>query len=403
MLASGAEALPATVRDAVLARIARLSPAARGLLEGVALVPARAELWLLDAAFPAVADRVDECVQGGVLEAVSAGVAFRHELARLAVESTVAPRRRRDLHAAILAALETAPVDAGSARLAHHAEEAGDTDAVLRHGRAAAERGSATGAHREAAAQYARVLRHADALPPADRADLLLAFALEARASGAYEASITALEDAVDLRRSLGDRLRAGDHLARLTIPYMMVGHNAEAEAASRSAVETLETLPASAELATAYGIRAYVLMVDARHRRRRCAGGRRRSSSRGAWTSPKPRERAHRDGRRVGDGREHRNVASASSSSGLEIARTHELEHRIADGHWMLGWSLGEMYELERARAGAARPHRVRRRTRPGLDVHARVARLGARVPRALGGRRRARRGRARRAPPSP
>ena len=155
LLASGAEALPATVRDAVLARIARLSPAARGLLEGVALGPAGAELWLLDAAFPAVADRVDECVQGGVLEAVSGAVGFRHELARLAVESTVAPPRRRDLQAAILAALETAPVDVASSRLAHHAEEAGDTDAVLRHGRAAAERGSRTGAHREAAAQYA--------------------------------------------------------------------------------------------------------------------------------------------------------------------------------------------------------------------------------------------------------
>ena len=43
----------------------------------------------------------------------------------------------------------------------------------------------------------------------------------------------------------------------------MMVGHDAEAEAASRSAVETLETLPStSAELATAYGIRAHVLMA---------------------------------------------------------------------------------------------------------------------------------------------
>src|SRR3954454_2557178 len=97
LLASGAETLPATVRDAVLARIARLSPGARVLLKGVALVAAGAELWLLDAAFPAVADHVDECVQGGVLEAASAVVAFRHELVRLAVASAIASRRRRDL------------------------------------------------------------------------------------------------------------------------------------------------------------------------------------------------------------------------------------------------------------------------------------------------------------------
>ena len=46
-------------------------------------------------------------------------MAFRHELARLAVEEAIAPHRRRALHAAVLGALA-----AGNdhARLAHHAE-----------------------------------------------------------------------------------------------------------------------------------------------------------------------------------------------------------------------------------------------------------------------------------------
>jgi DNA-binding CsgD family transcriptional regulator/tetratricopeptide (TPR) repeat protein/type II secretory pathway predicted ATPase ExeA len=349
LLASGAEALPATVRDAVLARTARLSLAAQSLLEGVALVPVCAELWLLDAAFPAVADRVGECIQGGVLKAESNAVAFPHELARLAVESTVAPRRRRDLHAAILRALEGAPVEVSRSRLAHHAEEAGDTAAVLRHGRAAAERGSTTGAHHEAAAEYARVLRHANALPAAERADVLLAFAVEAQASGDYEDSITALEDAVDLRRSLGDKLRAGDHLARLTVPYMTVGSDAEAEAASRIAVEILEALPASRELATAYGIRASTQIIkldnnDALHWGEKAVDLARRLDE------PEPLAR----------GLTITGAASVTAGDipggvallerGLETAREHELEHHIAYGHWMLGWSLGEMYELERA-----------------------------------------------------
>ena len=48
-LAAGGADLPATVRDAVLARGARLDPAARALLDAVAIVPQRTELWLLEA------------------------------------------------------------------------------------------------------------------------------------------------------------------------------------------------------------------------------------------------------------------------------------------------------------------------------------------------------------------
>jgi hypothetical protein len=149
---------------------------------------------------------------------------------------------------------ESAP-GADSSRLAYHADEAGDTAAVLRHGRAAAERGSATGSHHEAAAQYARVVRHADALHLRERGDLLAAWAREAQAGGAYEDASTALTGAIVLRRELGDP-RTGEHLARLGLPYILQGRNAEADAASRAAIDLLETLPASAELAMAYGSR---------------------------------------------------------------------------------------------------------------------------------------------------
>ena len=47
VLAAG-EVIPETVRDAVLARAARLTPAARALLDAVAIAPPQAELSLLD-------------------------------------------------------------------------------------------------------------------------------------------------------------------------------------------------------------------------------------------------------------------------------------------------------------------------------------------------------------------
>ena len=56
-----------TVRDAVLARVARLGAAARGVLEAVAVVPQGCEYWLLDRLAPGASDHLDECLSSGML------------------------------------------------------------------------------------------------------------------------------------------------------------------------------------------------------------------------------------------------------------------------------------------------------------------------------------------------
>ncbi len=260
ILAAGGGALPETVRDAVLARAARLEPGARRLLEVVSVVPARAELSLLEAVAPEDAEHVDACLASGVLRADGDGVAFRHELARLAVESAVPPNRRRLVHGAIVRAL-----DAGGnlSRLAHHAEEAGDSAAVLEYAPEAARRAAAASAHREAAAQYARALRHASALAQADRAALLAAYAQEAHVIGAHQEATEAFLGAIEHYRELGDTLREGDLLARLPATYIARGRNADAEAASLHAIELLERLPAGPELTSAYCMQASLRMLS--------------------------------------------------------------------------------------------------------------------------------------------
>ena len=139
VLAGGEHGIPATVQDAVLARVARRSLAARSVLDAAAVVGARVEPWLLDEVVGADADAVDECLAAGVLRPERGLLAFRHELARDAVLTAIPQRRRRRLHAAVLAALQADPVgDDDLARLAHHAEAAGDRDAVLHYAPAAA-------------------------------------------------------------------------------------------------------------------------------------------------------------------------------------------------------------------------------------------------------------------------
>jgi DNA-binding CsgD family transcriptional regulator len=346
ILAAGSETLPETVRDAVIARAAQLAPPARRLLEIVSVVPARAELSLLEAVASAELDQLDACLASGVLREDGDGVAFRHELARLAVESAVPANRRRTLHAAILRAL-TGTVQLS--RLAHHADEAGDTKAVLEFAPEAARRASAASAHREAAAQYARALRHAGGLPPAERASLLADYGQETQVIGGNEASIEARLEAIEHYRALGDTLREGDLWARLPATYVGVGRNGDAEAASLHAIELLEQLPAGPELTNAYSAQASLRMLN-------------RDNADGVEWGKRALEAAEQLG--DDDGRSYalNMIGTSHLMAGeielgveyllrsLELARALDEELRISSALGMLGSGLGEMYELERA-----------------------------------------------------
>jgi DNA-binding CsgD family transcriptional regulator/tetratricopeptide (TPR) repeat protein len=262
VLASGDGAIPRTVHDAVLARVARLSTAAQSLVEAVAVIRATAEVWLLEALRPAAIETLEECLASGVLGAVQGGVAFRHELARLAVEASIPPNRLVALHSAALAALSKPPLGAPDpTRLAHHAEVAGDAEAVLCHAPAAALKAASLCAHREAAAQYARALRFGDALRFDQRADLLSKQAAECFLTGAYPEAIEARRQALEHYRRVGDRLGEGDALRSLSANLRCHGLVPEADAASAAAIGVLETQPPGHELAMAYAQQAMLAL----------------------------------------------------------------------------------------------------------------------------------------------
>jgi len=260
VLACGGADLPGTVRDAVLARVARLPGPATAVAEAVAVLLPHAELWLLGALLPEAVTAVQQCLDSGVLGPVPGGVAYRHELARLAVEESLPSHRRVDLHRRALRALAAAPrTAAGLARLAYHAEAAGDAEAVLRFAPAAAEYAAASGAHREAAAQYARALRFTDA------ADLLEARSQECYLTGEMAESIAAMRRAIDGHRARGDGRREGSALVQLSRRLWCAGRGTEATAAGHAAVHVLRELPPGPELAQAYSLIAAVHLNDER------------------------------------------------------------------------------------------------------------------------------------------
>ena len=262
VLAVEGRGVPDTVRDAVLARAARLSLGAHRALEAASILQPQAERWLLEAVAPEAPSHLDECLTAGMLLSTTDAVSFRHELARLAVETSLAPNARRALHRAALVALEARPAETqDSARLAHHAEAAEEAAAVLRHAPRAAIAAVAAGAHREAAAQYARALRFSVEAGPSLRGDLFDGHSYECYVGGRFEEALKSAEVALACHRLSGDRRREGNALRALSRLLRYMGRPEPALEAGRSAVTVLETITPGRELALAYCNLSYLFM----------------------------------------------------------------------------------------------------------------------------------------------
>jgi DNA-binding CsgD family transcriptional regulator/tetratricopeptide (TPR) repeat protein len=263
VLTTGDAGVPPTVRDLVLARAGGLPAGAQEVVRLVAVVPTRAELWLLERALGPSPAAVEAGVSAGLLVAGPEAVGFRHELLRQAVEGSLSALARRELNRRVLEALAGAPGDqVDVARLVHHAREAGDAEAVLRYGPEAARQAAAVAAHREAVGHYRAVLAHAERIGPADRAELLEGYSVEAYLSGLSREAVTARQVAVELREAADDPEKLGETLRWLSRLHWWDGSRQAAEAASARAIAVLEPLPPGHQLAMAYSNQAQLDML---------------------------------------------------------------------------------------------------------------------------------------------
>jgi tetratricopeptide (TPR) repeat protein len=254
VLAAGDAGVPMTVRDLVLARLGGLPGDAQELVRLVAVVPTRAELWLVEAALGPAPSAVEATTAGGLLVAGAEAVGFRHELLRQAVEGSLSTLGRRELNRRVLEVLAGAPDrEVDLARLVHHAREAGDVEAVLRWAPEAARQAGAVAAHREAVGHYRAALAHAGRLPPAVRVELLEAYSVEAYLSGLAPEAVSARRAAMELREAAGDPEKLGESLRWLSRLHWWEGNRQAAEAAAARAIAVLETLPPGHQLAMAY------------------------------------------------------------------------------------------------------------------------------------------------------
>lgn len=261
MIAARPTKVPPTVANAVLGRAARMADDSRRLVELVSMVPSRMPADLLEVLMPHWPSAAEEPEQRQLLSISSNSVHFRHELARVAIMSSVPTARRRRLHTRILQGLLA--TDADPSDIVHHAEEAGDEGVVADHALIAARRAAAVESNREACSHFRRAAEFADRLPLSERAGLFEDYAMAAYLVGTMDDAFSAIRRSILINEELGDQEAIGRGTRILSRFHWYAGDGEAASTEGRAAVDILEPLGESVELARAYSGMSQLAMLS--------------------------------------------------------------------------------------------------------------------------------------------
>lgn len=236
------EELPTSVRDAVLASTSAVGGADLEVLQVIATAPDSLD----DRVLPRLAidmPQLRRLEATGLLERSRRGVGYRHELARRAVEDSIAPGVAARLHARVLDALEGVGADA--AVLAHHAHAAGDSERTRAYADRAAAEAAQAGSHREAVS-FLELARAAPGGDQAQRAALLERLSFQQYMVSRLSEAVSSITEAARLwAEARDDDGVAAAHSRRALIEYY---------SARRSAAEHHVELALGHRDAPAYG-----------------------------------------------------------------------------------------------------------------------------------------------------
>jgi class 3 adenylate cyclase len=255
--------VPATVQAVLAARIDRLPPEEKRLLQTAAVIGTEVPFALLQA----IADVPEATLHRGLAHLQAAEFlyetrlfpapeyTFKHALTHEVAYNSLLLERRRGLHARIVEALEALAPDRVAEqveRLAHHALRGEVWDKAVPYCQQAGARAHDRAAFREAVVAFEQALQALAHLP--DHSDtrvlaieLRLAVDLPLRALGEYGRRLALLGEAEALARAFDDRARLGRVLAETARVLRLMGDHDGAIAAGQQALELAAALGESA------------------------------------------------------------------------------------------------------------------------------------------------------------
>ena len=245
--------VPATVQAVLAARMDRLPPEVKRLLQTAAVIGTEVPLALLQT----IAEEPAEVLHQSLAHLQTSEFlyetqlfpdqvyTFKHALTHEVAYNSLLQERRRVLHAQIVEALETQAGDRRDEqveRLAQHAVRGQVWDKALAYGRQAGERAMARSAHREAVGSFEQAL---SALPHLSETrdtreqaiDLRLALRSALMSSGQVGRILTYLREAEALAEALDDPHRLGQLSNFLSHHFSLIGASDQAIAAGQRAL----------------------------------------------------------------------------------------------------------------------------------------------------------------------
>jgi class 3 adenylate cyclase/tetratricopeptide (TPR) repeat protein len=251
--------VPATVQAVLAARMDRLPPEEKRLLQTAAVIGNEVPLPLLQT----IAELPDEALHRGLAHVQAAEFlyetclfpeqeyTFKHALTHEVAYNSLLLERRRMLHASIVGALEALAPDRVTEqveRLAYHALRGEVWDKTVTYCQQAGARANDRAAFGEAVASFEQALQALEHLPETGDAqvlaiDIRLALGDALTQLGEHGRRLALLGKAEALARALDDRTRLGWVLASMALALRITGDPDGAMAASRQALDLAVTL----------------------------------------------------------------------------------------------------------------------------------------------------------------
>jgi tetratricopeptide (TPR) repeat protein len=245
--------VPATVQAVLAARIDRLPPEEKRLLQTAAVIGTEVPMPVLQV----IADVPEEVLQRGLAHLQAAEFfyetrlfpereyTFKHALTHEVAYGSLLLERRRVLHARIVEALEALSgdrIDEQVERLAHHALRGEVWDKAVAYCRQAGEKTLARSAHREAVGYFEQALSALLHLPETRDTitlaiDLRLALRSVLHPSADWGRILAYLREAEILAAALDDQRRLGQVLVFLSFHFRLMGAYDQAIAADQRAL----------------------------------------------------------------------------------------------------------------------------------------------------------------------